>query len=269
MTKATTDEQRMILTREDLVQGLSGCGLKAGATVIAHTSMRKLGFIVGGAETLIRALLDVVGEEGTIVMPSQTWKNLDPESGVHWEEPEAWWPLIREHWPAYDKRVTPSIGMGAAAEMLRTWPGAERSDHPARSFAAVGKHAAYVTQYHDLRNIFGDGSPLAKLYDLDCDILLIGVGHEKNTSLHLAECRSTHPGKQLARESSAIMTGGKRSWVTYETLAVDDADFVRLGEAYEREHGVISHRIGGAEVRLLKQRPLVDWATAWMNANRK
>ncbi|TYP69743.1 aminoglycoside N(3)-acetyltransferase [Paenibacillus methanolicus] len=266
--KGTTGEQRMILTREDLVQGLRGCGLQAGSTVIAHSSMRKLGFIVGGAETLVRALLDVVGEEGTIVLPSQTWKNLDPETGVHGEEPEAWWPIIREHWPAYDKAVTPSIGMGAAAETLRAWPGAERSDHPARSFAAVGKHAAEVTRDHDLRNIFGDGSPLAKLYELDGDILLIGVGHDKNTSLHLAEYRANYPGKRLATENSAIMVDGKRSWVAYETLAVDDADFVRLGELYEREHGIVPQRIGGAEVRLLKQRPLIDWAVNWMNANR-
>lgn len=267
MTEQVQDE-RMILTRKDLADGLRASGLKAGAHVIAHTSMRKLGFIVGGAETLIRALLDVVGEDGTIMMPSQTWKNLDPETGVHWEEPQAWWPIIRAHWPAYDKAVTPAIGMGAAAEMLRAWPGAERSDHPARSFAAIGKHAAYLTRDHDLCNIFGEGSPLAKLYGLDGEILLLGVGHDKNTSLHLAECRADYPGKRLASESSAIMTDGERRWVTYETLAVDDADFVRLGELYEQEQGVRPHRIGGAEVRLLKQRPLVDWAAAWMEANR-
>lgn len=77
-----------------------------------------------------------------------------------------------------------------AQQPLRTWPGARRSDHPARSFAAVGKHAEYLTGNHDLSHIFGQNSPLDKLYELDGYVLLIGVGHDKNTSLHLAETRA-------------------------------------------------------------------------------
>lgn len=64
------------------------------------------------------------------MMPSQTWKNLDPSTGVHWEEPEEWWPIIRKNWPAYDKEVTPAIGMGVVAEMFRKWPGAKKKRSP-------------------------------------------------------------------------------------------------------------------------------------------
>lgn len=202
------------------------------------------------------------------MMPSQTWKNLDPSTGVHWEEPVEWWPVIREHWPAYDKEVTPAIGMGIAAEMLRKWPGACRSDHPARSVAAVGKHADYLTRDHDLSNIFGEGSPVAKLYELDGYILLIGVGYDKNTSLHLAETRASFPSKRFTEESSAILVNGVRQWVTYRTQAVDDEDFLRLGAAYDGEQQVPVHQVGDAQVRYLRQRPLVDWTTAWMEKNR-
>ena len=66
-------------------------------------------------------------------MPTQSWKNLDPETGVHGEVDEKDWPLIRENWPAYDKKLTPTKTMGAVAEMFRQWPGSVRSDHPARS----------------------------------------------------------------------------------------------------------------------------------------
>ncbi|WP_058300732.1 aminoglycoside N(3)-acetyltransferase [Gorillibacterium timonense] len=261
-------EPRPILTQEDLVRQLKDCGLKEGQTLIVHVSLRKLGFVVGGAETLIRALLEIVGEEGTLMMPSQTWKNLDPSTGVHWEEPVEWWPILREHWPAYDKEVTPAIGMGVMAEMLRKWPGAKRSDHPARSFAAVGKHAAYLTENHDLRNIFGEGSPLDRLYKRNGHVLLIGVGYDKNTSLHLAETRADYPAKHEVEESSAIRVDGVREWVTYSTLAVDDGDFVQLGDEYEKEKGVKVHRVGNAEVRLLEQPQLVDWAAAWMEKHR-
>lgn len=268
MTHSQQMEERVLLHRADLVQGFQACGLAKGQTVIAHCSVKRLGFVTGGAETVVRAILDVIGEEGTIAAPSQTWKNLDPSTGVHWQEPQEWWPAIREHWPAYDPLVTPSIGMGAVAETIRTWPGSKRSAHPARSFAAVGKHAEFITEHHDLSNIFGEGSPLDKLYQLDARILLIGVGYDKNTSLHLAETRAAFPGKAFGEESSAIMRNGKREWVTYRTQAVDDGDFVRLGEQYDKEADIRVVRIGNADVRLLSQRHLVDWAVAWMEKHR-
>ena len=54
------------------------------------------------------------------------------------------WDRIRENWPAYNKAITPANRMGAVAEMFRPRPGAVRSDHPARSVAAWGKHAEYL-----------------------------------------------------------------------------------------------------------------------------
>ncbi|CAM3712376.1 aminoglycoside N(3)-acetyltransferase [Marinicrinis lubricantis] len=261
-------ETRAILTKEDLITQFRACGLQEGQVIFVHASLSKLGFVVGGAETLIRALLEIVGAEGTLVMPTQTWKNLDPATGVHWEEPVEWWPVIRAHWPAYDKDITPSIGMGAAAEMLRTWPGARRSDHPARSVTAVGRHAEYITENHDLCNIFGDGSPLDKVYQLHGYILLIGVGYDKNTSLHLAETRAGFPGKTFVEESSAVMTDGRREWITYKTQAVDDRDFIQLGQQYELEMNIPIYKVGGAEVRFLEQRPFADWSVKWMEHNR-
>ena len=60
---------------------------------------------------------------------------------------------------------------------------------------AWGRYAKYLTENHDLSNIFGDGSPIGKLYELDGYVLLIGVGYDKNTSLHLADVRADYPGK--------------------------------------------------------------------------
>lgn len=71
------------------------------------------------AQAVIEALIETVGENGTIMMPTQSWKNLDPETGVHGEVDEKDWPLIRENWPAYDKKMTPTNTMGAVAEMFR------------------------------------------------------------------------------------------------------------------------------------------------------
>lgn len=263
------DENRVILTKEDLIKGFRECGVADGQAIFVHCSLSKLGFVVGGAETVIRALLEIVGEEGTLMMPSQTWKNLDPSKGVHWEEPKEWWDIIRQNWPAYDKAVTPTLTMGAVAEMFRSWPGVKRSDHPARSVAAVGKYAEFLTKDHDLSNIFGENSPVDKLYQLDGYILLIGVGYDKNTSLHLAETRANFKGKKFTDESSAVMVNGKREWVTYNTQDVDDSDFTLLGEIYDKENNIVVNKIGNADVRFMRQKPLVDWAVEWMEKNRK
>ena len=128
--------ERKLVLKKDIIEALQKVGVRQGQSIMVHTSLSSLGFVCGGAQPVIEALLECVGEEGTIMMPTQSWKNLDPTAGVHWEEPTEWWQTIRENWPAYDKRITPTNTMGAVAEMFRQWPGTLRSDHPARSVAA-------------------------------------------------------------------------------------------------------------------------------------
>ena len=110
---------------------------------MVHTSLGKMGYVCGGAQAVIEALMEVVGDSGTIMMPTQSWKNLDPETGVHWEADQKDWQLIRDNWPAYDKNLTPTNTMGAVAEMFRQVPGSVRSDHPARSVCVWGRYAEY------------------------------------------------------------------------------------------------------------------------------
>lgn len=257
------------LTIEDLVAQLADCGLGEGQTVLVHSSLSSLGWVVGGAETVVRALLRSVGASGTIMVPTQTWKNLDPSRGVHGDVPLEWWPLIRGHWPAYDPNVTPSLNMGAVSELVRTWPGAQRSPHPVRSFAALGDKAELLVSEHDLEDVHGDRSPVGRLYALDGHVLLLGVGHESNTSLHLAETRAEYPGKRFVEESSAICVDGARRWVTYRNPDFFAGDFPDIGGAYEAEHGMLWSSVGRTRAILLRQQPMVDWAVSWIEQNRK
>lgn len=64
---------------------------------MVHTSLEKIGYVCGGAQAVIEALIETVGEEGTVMMPTQSWKNLDPETGVHWDADETDWNRIREN----------------------------------------------------------------------------------------------------------------------------------------------------------------------------
>ena len=257
-----------VILKEEIVNVLKALGLASGDTVMVHTSLKRIGYVCGGAQTVVEALMEAVGPDGTIMMPTQSWKNLDPETGVHWEADEQDRDLIRENWPAYDKRLTPTNTMGAVAELFRQLPGSIRSDHPARSVCAAGKYAKYLTENHDLSNIFGDGSPIGKLYALNGKVLLLGTGYDKNTSLHLADVRADYPGKHTCIEHSAVLEHGVRVWKAYETLYMDGADFEQIGADFERTHPVPAMQLGGATVKLMSQRDLVDHAVQWITDQR-
>jgi aminoglycoside 3-N-acetyltransferase len=257
------------LIKEDFLIALKELGLREGQHIMVHTSLKAFGYICGGAQTIIEACIETIGTSGTVVMPTQSWKNLDPSSGVHWEVSEEHWQSIRDYWPAYNKHITPTNTMGAVAEMFRTWPDVVRSDHPARSVAAWGRLKEYITYNHDLSNIFGKGSPVGKLYDMDGLIVLMGVGYDKCTALHLADALATYPSKRNTIESSAILIDGNRQWCNYETLYVDGEDFEVIGHAFEQKHVVQEVRIGKGFIKILRQRELVDFAVEWIENNRK
>ena len=100
--------ERQLVLEKDILEALKAVGVQEGQSIMVHTSLSSLGFVCGGAQIVIEALIKSVGENGTIMMPTQSWKNLDPALGVHWEEPKEWWQLIRDNWPAYDKNITPT-----------------------------------------------------------------------------------------------------------------------------------------------------------------
>lgn len=268
-----TKNERPLVLKRDVLSAFQNLGIKKGQNLMVHCSLSSIGFVCGGPQIIIESLIESVTEEGTLVMPTQSWKNLDPETGVHWEEPKEWWDAIRENWPAYDKAITPTNTMGAVAEMFRKWPGSFRSDHPARSVSAWGKNALLFTENHDLSNIFGDGSPLGRLYEKDAHVLLIGVDYDKNTSLHLADARANFKSKHNTVEHSAIIENGVRVWKAYETLAVDGEDFVEIGKAFEASDSgkaaVKKGMLGNATLRLIHMRSLVDFAVDWIEKNRK
>jgi aminoglycoside 3-N-acetyltransferase len=230
--------------------------------------MSKIGWIVGGAEAVIQALLRVLTPSGTLMMPAFTTNNTEPTHWQHPPVPEHWWPVIREHMPAFDPATSPTRMMGAVAELFRTWPGAMRSAHPIGSFAALGAQAAYLTGDHRLLEEFGPTSPVGRLYELDGYILLLGVDHGNNSSLHLAEWRANWPGKPYVHQGTAMLVNGERQWVEFEEMDFNDDDFPTIGDSYEAEYHIARGRIGQAEVRFMKQRPLVDYGIKWMEQRR-
>ncbi|MAT97019.1 MAG: AAC(3) family N-acetyltransferase [Anaerolineaceae bacterium] len=249
-------------TKTLLKEQLQALGLRAGMIVLVHSSLSKIGYVPGGPVSVIQALQEVLTETGTLVMPTHTSDYSDPALWQNPPVPEAWQAIVREEMPAFDPQRTPTREMGVIPELFRTWPGVLRSSHPDVSFAAWGRHAATITANHVLEYGLGEGSPLARVYDLAGHVLLLGVGHGNNTSFHLAEIRAGI-GKVM-RQGAPIWQNGRRVWQWYEELDYDDDRFVELGAALERAHPVQIGKVGLAECRLFSQKTAVDFATDWL-----
>ena len=255
------------ITRTSLAHDLRKLGLKEGDTIIAHTSMSKLGWVVGREVTILDAILDVLGDSGTLIMPAQTGENSDP---TYWENPPVpseWIDIIKENMPAFDPKRTPTRSMGKVVDNLLMHPACMRSNHPQVSFCGIGPLAKHILDNHPLAPGLGLGSPLHKLYELDAKILLLGVGYGNCTSLHLPESQIstiiTH------KTGSKMLVDGVPKWVEYEEICYNDEDFESLGEDFEKEHSVNKYKIGNYTCRLINAKELCDFAIYWLNEHRK
>ncbi|HZH27354.1 MAG TPA: AAC(3) family N-acetyltransferase [Azospirillaceae bacterium] len=257
------------VTADGLAEDLAALGVRRGSVLLAHVSLSALGWVCGGPVAVLEALGRVLGPDGTLVMPAFSGDLSDPATWVSPAMPPEWWPTIQAAMPPYDPDTTPTWGMGTVAELFRRWPGAVRSRHPQLSFAAHGPRADEIVADHTLDDAFGEGTPLARLYDLDARVLLLGVGHERNSSLHLAEQRASWPSKRRIIEGGPILRGGRRIWATWGDLDYRIDDFPTLGQAFEQWTGMVAVGPAGyGTARLMRQRDLVDFAVGWMAANR-
>lgn len=223
----------MALTREELRGGFRGLGLESGDRVVVHSSLSSLGRVDGGAETVVDALLDAVGDDGTVMMPAFT----------RYDEP-------------YDPDASRST-VGAVTDAFRSRAAAVRSEHPTKSVAAIGPDAASLTEDHEPLASIGPGSPIHRLIEADGKILLLGVGHTTNSALHVAERLAGLPYRDQLAETAIRRADGST-----ESVEVNRSHCSRgfdIAESIAKRVGLISYGcVGDATAQLVDGEPFLS-----------
>lgn len=165
-----------MITKQDVFRLLEEQGVKHGDVVTIHASLRAAGPIEGGADGLIDALKAYLSE-GLLLVPTHTWA------------------VVKRENPVFDVRTTvPNIGTLARVAAFR--PDAVRTLHPTHSLAIFGKGAAeYAAGEEKSATPAPMGGCLSRLYELGGKVLLLGVGHERNTYLHAVDERMDLPNR--------------------------------------------------------------------------
>ena len=256
------------ITHDRIVEDLRHLGVSTGDTLIVHSSLSAIGYVIGGAHTVVNALLESIGPTGTLTMPGHSGALSEPSYWKNPPVPPTWWSIERATMPAFDLNLTPLREMGVIPETFQRLPGVKRSNHPRTSHLAYGPLAGFITDGHALSDGLGEQSPLARLYESDAKVLLLGVPHSNNTSLHLAEYRAAWPSKSRKTQGSPILVNGRREWVTYDEVETSADDFDLIGTELAANQLQTSGLVGRATAQLMRQRAIVDFAVDWISRNR-
>ncbi len=257
-----------LVTQKSIERDLRALGVAAGDVLIVHSSLSSLGWVAGGEAAVVDALLAAIGDGGTLSMPAHSGDWSDPSGWENPPVPQSWWDEIRAERPAFDPYGTPLREMGRVAENLLMRRATVRSGHPMHSHMANGRHAVHIVEHHPVDSSFGDGSPLGRLFDLDAKVVLLGVGHDRNTSLHLAEARAHWCGKEAVEFRSKVSVEGGDRQLSWMADDVDADDFGQLGEVLDESGLVRRGMVGQAITRVAPMRQLVETAVPWFEAHR-
>lgn len=247
-----------MLTEECLVEDLRSLGLYDGACVIAHVSLRAIGPIEGGADTLLAAFRRVLGSAGTLLVPTYTPQFTDPGESEGAPDDQDEVDRLRAAIPLFDRDTTPAarIAVGTFPEVVRRQSDAYRSDHPVVSFAAIGAHARELTENAPFHYPLGSESPLARLHDKNGWIVLIGAGQEVNSSLHLAEIWADVP---YIHRTVRVKTG-EDHWTVMQGSPECSEGFHRIESVLRQARILHRGQVGAAPAQLMRLRETVSMA---------
>lgn len=263
-----------LATRSSLRADLERIGVTAGDAVFVHAALRKVGPVVGGANTIIDALRDAVGPSGTLLAYAD-WQGMDDVLG----DPAIYNdPAIRPEIPPFDPKTSRATrDNGSFPELLRTTPGALRSANPGASCVALGHRAEWFVADHALDYGYGPDSPFGELVAAEGKVLMLGAPLDTMTLLHHAEHLADIPEKPIRRFEAPILVDGKVVWRKFEEFNTSDPVVASLPDDYfalvvegflDTGRGARG-TIGAAPSVLVPAAEIVPFAVAWLESRFK
>jgi aminoglycoside 3-N-acetyltransferase len=267
----------MVVTRSGLVDDLGKLGVRVGGVAMVHCRLSALGRVVGGAEVVVRALLDALGPGGTLVAYTG-WQDAPPDDVDVLAEEER--RAYLEEQPVYDARVALARrDHGRVPELLRTWPGALHSGHPEAGVAAIGALAGEIVAPHPHDDAYGGGTPYARLVELGGQVAMLGAPLDTVTLVHHAEAIAEVPDKRRVVYRYPVLENGERAWRTFSDIdtsegalpyerVIGDEDYVShlAGSALAAGCGT-SAPLGEATAYLFDAPQMVDHVVGWIEHN--
>ncbi|MFL5825208.1 MAG: aminoglycoside 3-N-acetyltransferase [Thermoleophilaceae bacterium] len=266
-------EQPRAVARPRLVADLRRLGVEHGGTVMVHTRMSAIGWVIGGSETVVRALLEALGPEGTLAAYA-SWQEHVYHAG---DWPQEHRDAYLAEPPVFDVATAEATrDNGRIPERVRTWPGAERSNHPEASVVAVGARAKWLTADHPQDEAYGEGSPFAKLVEANGRVLMLGAPLETITLLHHAEAIARVPDKRRVKYTIPVAEGGgvtvrtyndfdtSGAALPYEALELGDDELAVIGRAALAAGIGVRGMVGQAESHLFPAAKLTAFAVEWL-----
>ncbi len=220
------------IRKEQLVADLKRLGLQPGDIVLVHSSLSSIGRVEGGADSVIEALLEVLGPSGTLAFPS-----------FHWMQP-------------YDPNL-PSK-MGVISERFRTWPGVVRGFHATHPVNAIGPQADALLKDHiESPTSSGPETPFGRLIEFGGKILLLGVDNDRNTTMHTIE-QIVEASYLTDRDATYLDAAGQVQMIHLKLNPGPHRDFIGLDPALRRSGAQVMGKVGGAVARLIDARKMHD-----------
>ena len=254
---------RTPVTRSQLIADLERLGVREGAIAMVHASLSSLGWVVGGSQTVVEALLAALGPHGTLCAQA-SWEDI-PFGLATWPAP--WRDAYEAEFPAFDRELSAAAPYeGRLAERIRTWPRARRSANPATGIVAIGARAAELTADHRLDDGFGPGTPYARVVDARGQIVLLGAPLRAISLLHHAESIARAP-KRWTTYRLPLSTG----WTAIREIDVwngvyPDHELDAIAEAALVAGVGHGGQIGAATAYLFPADELTRFAVGWLQA---
>jgi len=242
----------VIVTKRDIIDGLKRVGLKRGANVIVHSSLKSFGRVDGGADSVVDALIETVGDKGTVMMPCFTY-DWQPGQKFDWSKAQSTW----------TGKIPTTFGQR---------PGTKRGKHPLYDVAVRGPLADWIIKVNDRIPMgWGENKIYYQMMEKNGSVLLLGVDHNANSTIHICQeladvpyIANKKPMSRMTLDELMALPRDKQEEIIELHMSTMETqkDFNRIEPVLEAAGKIRKTKIGSADVRYMYSKDLIELGTA-------